>query len=108
MTKIRFRDPKLELMPNGSACLELTDAGTWESFSQFAETLVAQLGAAIMERTDGPDVRLWIIRTKGRDLSLVYSDFPNGISIEPRDMVSDALITQLFAFFEAQKSPDGL
>lgn len=108
MAKIRFRDPKLVQMSNGSTCIELTDAGTWESFYQFAEALVAQLGATIIERADGPDVRLWVIRTKGSDLSLVYSDFPNGISLEPRDTTSDALIRQLFWTFEAQKSPDGL
>jgi hypothetical protein len=108
MPSIRFRAPTLRKMANGQNCIELTEEGTWESFPRFAQALATQINAEIVERVDGPDVRLWIIRVADHDLSLVYDDFPNGVSLEPRDSSSSDLVEQLHASFLAEASGNGL
>ena len=32
-------------MHSGNMCIELTEAGTWESFEAFAQNWIAQIGA---------------------------------------------------------------
>jgi hypothetical protein len=105
---ISFRDPKLFKQASGDLYIELTEAGTWESFPKFAEALTQQIGAIITERIDGPDVRLWKIAYAGNALRLVYDDYPNGVSIEPSTSGQDAVIRDLFDTFMAQVSPSGV
>jgi hypothetical protein len=95
-------------MANGRDCVELTEDGTWESFPALAQALVKQVGANVLERIDGPDIRLWIILVDGHKLSLVYNDYPNGITIEPRDDSSSTLIARMHASFVAESSADGV
>lgn len=105
---IRFRNPVLGKMQNGNPCIELTEDGTWESFAPFAEALAKQIGGAITRRIDGPDVRLWEMEYLGYPLRLVYDDFPNGISLEPRTDGSDHIVHRLFEKFSSEASPHGL
>jgi hypothetical protein len=56
---IRFANPKMQRMASGRESLELTEAGTWESFPSFAEKYAAQIGAKIIKKIEGPDVHLW-------------------------------------------------
>lgn len=105
---IRFRNPVLTKMQNGNMCIELTEAGTWESFPPFAEALAKQIGGAITQRIDGPDVRLWKVEYLGHPLRLVYDDFPNGISLEPMTDGSDNIIHRLFEKFSSEASKHGL
>jgi hypothetical protein len=107
-SSIHFRAPKLSRMANGLDCIELTENGTWESFPTFAAALIKQIGGKLVEKIDGPDVRIWTIQLAGCDVSLVYRDYPNGISLEPGDGASSSQIAQLFARFSADQSPDGL
>lgn len=95
-------------MHGGNQCIELTEDGSWETFAPFAERFVAQLGGTIVDRLDGPDVRLWTVRIGEHILRLVYDDYPNGISLEPLDASSQILIWELFERFRAESSPDGL
>src|SRR4051812_3083291 len=87
---IRFRNPKLERMHNSNLCIELTEAGTWESFEGFATKWAAQIGAKILRQVDGPDVRVWHIEYEGHEMNLVYSDYPNGVSVEAIGAESNA------------------
>jgi len=105
---IHFRMPKLIKMHNGDLCIELTEAGTWESFPAFAEALASQLGARIIERIDGPDTRLWMLTHAGRDLRLVYQDFPNGVSLEPAANTPAEAIQTLFDRFMSEVSENGI
>ena len=51
---IRFRAPKLERNRSGNLSLVLTEAGTWESFAEFAERWVRKIGGKVEDRVDGP------------------------------------------------------
>jgi len=105
---IRFRNPKLERMHNGNLCVELTEAGTWESFEGFAEAWTSQIGATIRDRVDGPDVRVWRIVYDRYVLRLVYNDYPNGISVEAADAESNVAIEKLFSVVSSEAVPNGV
>ena len=105
---IRFREPKLERMRSGNLRLLLTEAGTWESFDAFAERWAHQVGATIVDRVDGPDVRVWRVSYENRAVNLVYDDFPNGISVEAIDADSNSAIEQLYALVLAEAAPNGV
>ena len=105
---IRFRAPKLRKMKNGNVCVELTEAGTWESFPRFANKWTKQIGAKITDRLDGPDVRIWRISYEGQTLKLVYDDFPNGITVEAIDADSNSAINRIFAMVSSEAAPDGV
>jgi hypothetical protein len=95
-------------MASGDLCVELTEAGTWESFPRFAEKWAEEIGAEITDRLDGPDVRIWTISYEGHSLSLVYDDFPNGVTVEAPDSTSNATIEKLFAIVSSQSDPNGV
>jgi hypothetical protein len=105
---IRFRNPKLERMHNGNLCVELTEAGTWESFEGFAEKWAAQIGAKIQERIDGPDVRLWHILYERHQLLLVYNDYPNAVSVEATEAEANVAIEKLFSIVMSESVPNGV
>ena len=105
---IRFKQPKLQTMKSGLTSLELTEEGTWESFPAFAEKLTKQIGAKIVEKIDGPDVRIWKISFEGTRLNLVYDDFPNGINIEPSDKNGENKVIELFGLFKSESNNTGL
>ncbi|QSP94184.1 DUF3630 family protein [Marinobacter salinisoli] len=95
-------------MASGDFSLELTEAGSWESFPSFAKKFVAQIGAKIIKKIDGPDIRIWEIEYEGVVLNFVYDDFPNGVSIEPRGKEGQPAIEKLFRHVSEQSDPDGL
>jgi hypothetical protein len=105
---IRFREPKLQRMHNGNLSLELTEAGTWESFEKFAERWVAQVGAEIHDRFDAPDIKIWRLSYEGSPIRLIYNDHPNGVSVEATDSESNAAIEKLFSIVSAEASPNGV
>ena len=95
-------------MHSGNLCVVLTEAGTWESFPAFAEKYCKQIDAIIVERIDGPDVRVWKIEVEGIIIRLVYDDYPNGVSLESEDDRGDEIIKRLFKRIEAEKSDNGV
>jgi len=95
-------------MASGNESLELTDAGTWESFPAFAERFVSQIGASVLKKIDGPDIRLWEIEYEGTLLRLVYDDYPNGVSIEPKDSDGQNAVDDLFQLVKSQSDESGL
>lgn len=64
----------------------------------FGEAFAAQLGAEIVARVDTVDVRLWTIRLLDQEMSVVYSDYPNGISLEATDAASSSLSSDYIPF----------
>ena len=95
-------------MASGNESLELTEAGTWESFPSFAKKFIDQIGASVIRKIDGPDVRIWEIKYEGAILNLVYDDFPNGVSVEPKDKNGQKAVDHLFKMVESQKDESGL
>lgn len=101
-------NPRLTKTTSGKLCIVLTDAGTWESFPQFAENLSRQLRASVVDRVDGPDIRLWKVQIDGVSLRLVYGGYPNGVCLESSDVDGDALLEGLFTRFNAESRADGV
>lgn len=95
-------------MASGNFTLELTEAGTWESFPAFATKFAKQIGAEITKKIDGPDIRIWEIRYEGVILNFVYDDFPNGVSIESKDKTGQPAIDKLYKLVAEQSAPNGL
>lgn len=90
-------------MASGNWSLELTDSGSWESFPKLAKEFCSQVGAKIIEKLDGPDVTIWDIEYHGSVLRLVYDDYPNGISVEPKDSNGQSAVDKLYELVFKQK-----
>lgn len=97
MNRIAFESPAKRAMASGDWCIELTEKGTWESFEPFAEVLAEQWHAKIIEKIDGPDIRIWKIEIEGVVVRLVYDDFPNGVSLEACGPEGNETIEKMFA-----------
>jgi hypothetical protein len=105
---MKFLKPKKQKMASGNECLELTEEGTRESFPPFAEKYVKQIGAKVLKKIEAPDIHLWEIEFEGVVLNFVYDDFPNGISIEPKDKNGQAAIEKLYKIALAESDHSGL
>ena len=105
---ITFANPKKLKMAIGSEYIELTEVGFWETFPEFAEKYVAQIGAKTVKRISTPDMHIWQIEYEGSILNFVYDDFPTGISIEPKSNKGQAAIEKLWALVVEQSQPGGL
>jgi hypothetical protein len=105
---ITFANPKKQTMASGSECIELTEEGNWETFPPFAKKYAEQIGARIVNKIEVPDMHLWEIEYEGIILNFVYEDFPNGVSIEPKDNGGQQAIEKLFKLVSEQSDPNGL
>lgn len=85
----------IEKMASGHECLNLSERISWENFPCFAEDFVALLGAEIVEKINGPDMRLWKIRYKTSTLRLVFDDYPLMVSLESSNNNGDQIIQDL-------------
>ncbi|WP_083848425.1 DUF3630 family protein [Thiorhodovibrio frisius] len=92
---ISFRKPLLKKTHSGHVCIELTEAGTWEQFPEFAEKLTKQLHGRKIKAIDSPDIRFWEIRINNIILNLGYEDYPNGISLFSYCKDGDAYLQNL-------------
>ena len=95
-------------MAFGNECIELTEAGSWEQFPEFADRFVQQIGAEVVRKNETVDMHIWKIKYKGAKLNLVYDDFPNGISIEPRGILKLKAIDELFNLISEQSNENGI
>ena len=108
MKIIRFQKLILEKNHTGNLRIELTEAGTWESFPAFAKKYCKQINATILKKIDGPDVRIWDIEVEGTQISIAYDDYPNGVFLESSDENGNELIKKLFKQIDAEKSKKGV
>lgn len=106
MTLITFANPRKQKMASGFESLELTEAGTWESFPSFAEKYIQQIGASVVRKFESLDMLLWEIVYDGAVLNFVYDDFPNGVSIEPKDKSGQDAIDKLYKIAKEQSGID--
>ena len=98
---IKFDNPYIIEMNSGNLCLTLTDEGSWETFPLFAEKLTKKLDATVIEKIDGPDIRIWEIEINSIPLRLVYEDYPNGVSIESKDENGHTVILDLLSLLSS-------
>lgn len=105
---IRFKNPIISKMKSGRVSIELTEAGTWESFSDFAIAYSGQINATLEEEIVGPDVRFWYIRINGIKLRLAYDDFPNGIFLESDSSKGDKLLNDLYTQIKKESDQSGI
>lgn len=105
---IRFANPKKEKLASGGEALVLTESGTWESFPGFAENYARQIGAKVLSKSETADMHLWELQYDGYIQTLLYDDFPNGVSLEPKGPAAQAAIEALYEIALLQRDPDGL
>ena len=105
---ITFANPKKLKMASGNESIELTEEGNWETFPRFAEKYAEQIDAKVVKKIEAPDINLWEIEYEGIILNLVYDDFPNGVSIEPKDRGGQFAIEKLFKLVLEQSESNGL
>lgn len=91
----------IEPMHVGWECLRLTERIGWDDFPAYAKSLSDQLQAQLLDEIDGPDVRIWHVLIGGLPFSIVYDDYPVGVSLEPRTEEASARIPALRAQLEA-------
>lgn len=95
-------------MASGDYCIKLTEKGNWETFPPFAEKYAQQIGAKVVNRMEAPDIHIWEIEYEGVILNFVYDDYPNGVSIEPKNTGAETAIEKLFKLVSEQSEPNGL
>jgi hypothetical protein len=84
-------------MASGHLCLNLSERIGWDAFPNFAhEFLETFLEGDVIEKTDGPDMRLWKVQIRGCSLRLVFDDFPLMVSLESSDREGDAMIDDVY------------
>jgi len=98
----------MQKMASGYESLELTDAGSWESFPPFAEKYVEQIGASVRKKIEAPDMHIWEIEYSGSVLNFVYDDFPNGTSIEPKSKKAQKAVKEIYEVALGQRDSNGL
>ncbi len=95
-------------MASGGESLELTEAGSWEEFPSFANEYLNQIGASVKKKTQTADMHIWEINYSGSVLRFVYDDFPNGISIEPKNKKGQEAVNRIYKIALDQREPNGL
>jgi hypothetical protein len=83
---------KIDKMASGHLCLNLSKQVNWDTFPDLADQLLGLLGGCVLQKNDGPDMRLWQVRINGCDLRLVFDDYPLMTSLESSDVAGDELI----------------
>lgn len=98
-----FESLSINTMASGHLCMNLTDQVSWDEFPVFAETFLCQIGGTIIEKSDGPDLRLWKASIDGHPLRLVFDDFPVMVSLESSDDRGDLLLERLHIELEQKQ-----
>jgi hypothetical protein len=83
-------------MASGRMYLKLSQQVSWHSFPEFAKLLMPLVRGRILSKADLPDMRVWEVEIHGHKVWLAYQDFPEMVSLEPRDDLGEAVVKQLF------------
>jgi len=86
----------LTTMASGHVCLNLTERVGWEEFPSFAESFIRSIGGSVIQRSDGPDLRLWDVNIQGHLLRFVFDDYPVMVSLESSDEKGDGILRKLY------------
>lgn len=82
-------------MANGHLCLLLTEEIGWDSAPQYFKGLLLKISAFVVDKIETVDMRLWKVRIGDVELELVYSDFPNEITLESDSSEGDQVLHNL-------------
>ena len=85
----------MDKMKSGRSCLNLNSRVSWESFPEYAESLLGVLGGTIQKKSDSPDIRVWEVRTENQTFRLVFEDFPVMVSLESTSVDGDIHLARI-------------
>lgn len=85
----------LEVMASGHLCLCLSEKISWKDFPNFAHELLPLIGATVVGRTDGVEMRIWDLKLPHCSLSLVHEDYPPATTLESATDEADAALREL-------------
>lgn len=77
--------PYFDKMHSGSRSIVLEDGISYDSFASAAARWAKTLDLRILNKADGPDVRVWDCEREGKKFWLTYDDWFPHISLEPQD-----------------------
>lgn len=83
------------VMASGHLCLTLSESVGWDEFADYGEAVARELGARVVDRADGFDIRVWKLELATASLRLTYDDFPHAVSLESDDEAGDRLLREL-------------
>lgn len=96
MNSLQLDSLAIEKMASSHESLSLSERISWEDFPRFAEDLISLFGGEIIEKIDGPDIRLWQVKYRASTLRLVFDDYPLMVSLESLDSNGDLIIHDLY------------
>jgi|SRR5688500_3414236 hypothetical protein len=94
----------LSQMASGHWSLQVSDTIGWADFPQFADQLIAALGARVVDNAEAADMRIWDITLRGCRLRLVYEDYPLNVAFESSSDEGDRVLEEIKKALES-KSP---
>lgn len=92
-------------MASGHLCLEFSERVTWDSFPQFADRILSEIGARVTNKADTVEIRIWSVEIGRFHLRLVYDDYPSQASLESDSAEADKLLRQMASQFRSPDSP---
>ena len=93
----------LKSIASGHSCLELTEKIHWQQFPKFAEELAASIEGTVFDKAESVEMRIWFLRFPTCDISLVYDDFPEMVSLESNSVDGDRLLQSLQEKLKGQR-----
>jgi hypothetical protein len=95
----------LERMASGHLCLPLSRTVPWESFPDYAETVLVKIRAEKLEVYDSVVERIWLVAVDGVSMYLAYDD-DSGVSLESMNDEGDAVLRRLAVWIKIGVSTD--
>ncbi|MEM1026510.1 MAG: DUF3630 family protein [Planctomycetota bacterium] len=83
-------------MASGEEALTLSNTVDWEGFPSFAKEFTEACGLDIKSKGDSPEMRIWAVKRNGVMLNLVFEDYPQQVSLEPKDAGSEIEIRRIY------------
>jgi hypothetical protein len=93
----------LEQMASGHLCLNLSERVTWEGFDTYAMDLLRVVGGVRTNVAESVEMRIWTVSIRGRNLSLVFSDYPAMVSLESSDDRGDEVLQEVETTLQAHR-----
>jgi hypothetical protein len=80
-------------MASGDSSLLLTDQIPWESFPDYADTVLQLVDGSVVDRVDGPIERVWTVRIGGQLFWFAFDEV--GVSLDSKSHESSLLISSI-------------
>ncbi|WP_338862702.1 hypothetical protein IHE31_06220 [Mycetohabitans rhizoxinica] len=91
---------KIEVSPTGYKYIAVSETVDWQSSTVLIHKIMIQIGATDIfpianDEAVSVDTKWWEFTYKFGKFRIVYEDWPQGLSIEPRNRVSNALLQEI-------------